>query len=187
MKIIILFGPPGVGKGTQATLLAQKLGYRHISTGEVIRQEINRQSDLGKQVQDLIKEGKLAPDELLLQIMEKFFQENNTAEGAVLDGFPRTLRQAELLEPLLQKHSLTDVKVINLTADEDELVKRLLKRGQEQGRVDDTEEVIKSRLEVYDQLTFPVLSFYEEQGIVKNVNGVGPVDEIHQNILKALS
>ncbi|MEI6731927.1 MAG: adenylate kinase [archaeon] len=187
MKIIIFFGPPGVGKGTQAILLAQKLGFKHISTGEVIRQEIAHQTDLGKQVQDIIKSGQLAPDELLLQIMEKFFESNKNSSGVVLDGFPRTIKQAELLESLLSKRGLNELQVINLTAEEGELIKRLLKRGQEQRRLDDTQEVIKNRLEVYEMQTLPVLSFYESRGIVKNVEGIGKIEEIHETILKSLS
>jgi len=184
MRIIILFGPPGVGKGTQAELLSKKLNYNHVSTGEILRAEIKKGSKIGREVEKIMAEGKFASDDLIFKIIERYLKENKNVKGIIFDGFPRTLKQAEFLEKLLEKNELFDVTVVNLTTDNEELIKRLVKRGVEQGRVDDNEETIRTRLEVYNEQTRPILGFYRRRDLVIDVNGVGSVEKIHENVLE---
>ena len=144
---LILFGPPGAGKGTQAIKISEKYGWIHVSTGDILRAEVNQGTPLGKKVKAVMEAGALVSDELLIEIMESVFRKNSTAGGFVLDGFPRTLNQAKELDKMLIKLGTKVSLVLSLDVDEEELVKRLLKRAQEQGRKDDTEEVIKNRLD----------------------------------------
>ena len=159
---IILMGPPGVGKGTQAKNIVEKFGILHLSTGDILRAEVGGNTDLGKKAKVFMDAGKLVPDELLLNMMENRLQQEDCKNGYLLDGFPRTIPQAEGLESILNKINHKIDYVISLTADEIELVKRLVLRGKESGRSDDTEEVIKERQQVYWKLTAPLLDFYRE-------------------------
>jgi adenylate kinase len=175
---LILFGPPGAGKGTQAVKIAEKYGWIHVSTGDILRSEVKQGTPLGLRIKAVIESGTLVSDELLIEIMESVFTKNNTAGGFVLDGFPRTLKQAQELEVMLAKLGTEVSLVLSLNVDEHELVKRLLKRAVEQGRKDDTEEVIKNRLVQYHQHTKPLIDYYEQKDLLKNVIGVGDVDDI---------
>lgn len=186
MNLIIMFGPPGVGKGTQSELLAKKLGFLHLSTGNALRQEVANQTELGKKVDNILKKGHLVSDEIVTQIVENFILRHQNGKGFILDGFPRTVNQAESLAKFCIKLKDFNLQVINLTADEQELVKRLLKRGKEHRRMDDNEQVIKQRLEVYENETFPVLKYYKRYVKVFDVNGVGEIEEINKNIIRAL-
>jgi adenylate kinase len=183
---LILFGPPGAGKGTQAIKIAEKYGWVHVSTGDILRSEVSQGTPLGLKVKAVMEAGILVSDELLIEIMESVFRKNDTAGGFVLDGFPRTLNQAKELDQMLVKLGTNVSLVLSLDVDEEELVKRLLKRAQEQGRKDDTEEVIKNRLVQYHQHTKPLIEYYEEKKLLKNVRGVGSIEDIFATLCKSI-
>jgi len=183
---LILFGPPGAGKGTQAIKIAEKYGWVHVSTGDILRLEVSQGTPLGLKVKAVMETGILVSDELLIEIMESVFRKNNTAGGFVLDGFPRTLNQAKELDRMLVKLGTKVSLVLSLDVDEEELVKRLLKRTQEQGRKDDTEEVIQNRLVQYHQHTKPLIEYYEEKKLLKNVRGVGSIEDIFATLCKSI-
>ncbi|MGA3014802.1 MAG: adenylate kinase [Bacteroidales bacterium] len=184
---LILFGPPGAGKGTQAVKIAEKYGWIHVSTGDILRTEVSQGTPLGLKVKEVMEAGILVSDELLIEIMESVFRKHNTAGGVVLDGFPRTLKQAKELDQMLLKLGKKLSLVLSLDVDEDELVKRLLKRAQEQGRKDDTEEVIKNRLVQYHQYTKPLIDYYKEKRLLKNVFGVGNIEDIFESLCRSIS
>jgi len=183
---IILMGPPGVGKGTQAKNIVEKYGIVHLSTGDILRAEVGGNTDLGNKAKVYMDAGKLVPDELLLGMMEGRLQQDDCKNGYLLDGFPRTIPQAEGLEKIMEKINHSVDYVISLTADEDELVKRLVLRGKESGRSDDTEEVIKERQQVYWKLTAPLLDFYSGRKLLHEVDGLGTISEITERILNVL-
>jgi adenylate kinase len=183
---LILFGPPGAGKGTQAIKIAEKYGWVHVSTGDILRSEVSQGTPLGLKVKAVMEAGILVSDELLIEIMESVFRKNDTAGGFVLDGFPRTLNQAKELDRMLVKLGTNVSLVLSLDVDEEELVKRLLKRAQEQGREDDTEEVIKNRLVQYHQHTKPLIEYYEEKKLLKNVRGVGSIEDIFATLCNSI-
>jgi len=183
---IILMGPPGVGKGTQAKNIVEKYGIVHLSTGDILRAEVGGNTDLGNKAKVYMDAGKLVPDELLLGMMEGRLQQDDCKNGYLLDGFPRTIPQAEGLEKIMEKINHSVDYVISLTADEDELVKRLVLRGKESGRSDDTEEVIKERQQVYWKLTAPLLDFYSGRKLLREVDGLGTISEITERILNVL-
>ena len=183
---IILMGPPGVGKGTQAQNIIEKFEILHLSTGEILRAEVGGNTELGKKAKEFMDAGKLVPDELLLNMMENRLQQKDCKKGYLLDGFPRTIPQADGLESILNKINHKINYVISLTADETELVNRLVLRGKESGRSDDTEKVIRERQQVYWELTSPLLDFYRERKLLKEVDGLGTISEITNRILKVL-
>jgi adenylate kinase len=175
---LILFGPPGAGKGTQAVKIAQKYGWVHVSTGDILRAEVGQGTELGLKVKAVMEAGHLVSDDLLIEIMESVFRKNAAAPGFVLDGFPRTLNQAVELDKMLAKLGEKVTRVLALEVNEEELVRRLLKRAQEQGRKDDTEEVIKNRLVQYHSHTKPLIDYYREKGMFNEVYGVGGIEDI---------
>jgi adenylate kinase len=175
---LILFGPPGAGKGTQAVKIAEKFGWKHVSTGDILRAEVSQGTPLGLKVKSVMDAGHLVSDDLLIEIMESVFLKNNTVTGFVLDGFPRTLNQAQELDKMLLKHGHQVSLVLALEVDEDELVTRLIKRAQDQGRKDDTAEVIKNRLVQYHQHTKPLIDYYIDRKLYTEVYGVGSIDDI---------
>ncbi len=179
---LILFGPPGAGKGTQAIKIAEKFGWKHISTGDILRAEVNQGTQLGLKVKSVMEAGHLVSDELLIEIMESVFVNNSNVSGFVLDGFPRTLNQAEELDKMLMKHDRKVSMVLALEVDEDELVKRLLNRAMEQGRKDDNEEVVKNRLVQYHHHTKPLVDYYRDKGLYTEVYGVGTIDDIFDQL-----
>jgi adenylate kinase len=179
---LILFGPPGAGKGTQAVRIAQKYNWVHISTGDILRAEVSQGTVLGLKVKAVMDAGHLVSDDLLIEIMESVFVKHGEAKGFVLDGFPRTINQARELDKMLAKLVRSVSLVLALEVNEEELVKRMHKRAVEQGRLDDTEEAIKNRLVQYHSHTKPLITYYKEQNLFKEVHGVGSMDEIFQSV-----
>lgn len=187
MLNIALFGMPGAGKGTQSKLLMERHNLVYIATGDILRREIAAGSELGRQAAALINEGNLVPDEMVVQLIENTINANPNADGFLLDGFPRTLVQAYILEGLLQKMHTSLTCLLSLEVSEEEATHRLLERAKTSGRADDTAEVIKKRLVEYNQKTAPVAAFYKEKGTHIPIQGMGTIDEIHQRIENAIS
>ncbi|HTX88037.1 MAG TPA: adenylate kinase [Bacteroidales bacterium] len=183
---LILFGPPGAGKGTQAVKIAEKFGWVHVSTGDILRSEVSRGTPLGLKVKSVMEAGHLVSDELLIELMESVFLRHKDSKGFVLDGFPRTLNQAKELDKMFDKLGQKVSLVLSLEVDEQELVRRLLNRAQEQGRKDDTEEVIKNRLVQYHQHTRPLIDYYKGRGLFKEVMGIGSIEEIFLALVTAI-
>ena len=184
---LLIVGAPGAGKGTQATGLAAAYGVPAISTGDIFRANIKNGTDLGKQVQEITAQGRLVPDSLTNELIRDRLSQADVAGGFLLDGYPRTVGQVEFLTDLLAEQGGAIDAVVQLVTDTDAVVERLLKRAQEQGRVDDTEEIIRHRQEVYATETAPIIDVYAERGAVVEVDGMGDVDEIAQRILDALA
>lgn len=186
--VLILFGPPGSGKGTQSTKLAKKYDMLHISTGDLMRKEKNSGSDLGKHLEELFKKGHLASDEIALQILEKEMLSNSDKAGFILDGFPRTVEQVPMLESLLSKigYSLTNVFGLEIT-DNEELVSRIIKRGEKSDRPDDKDPlIIRERLRVYENQTAPVINCYKNVSLYRPINGLNDADSVCVQIEKFL-
>ena len=179
MRLLFL-GPPGAGKGTQAERVAQRLGIPHISTGEMFRRHVSSGTDLGRRVKALMEAGEYVPDEITGQMLAGRLTDSDCAGGFILDGFPRTLPQAELLDRLLAEDPLD--RVVSLEVDSQVLLERMLARG----RADDTPDTIRRRLEVYETQTAPLLEFYGRRGIVSTVEGSGGIPEICERIIGAL-
>lgn len=185
MEIYIFFGPPGVGKGTQAKKFAIKHEFKHISTGELLRQEMLADTELGRTAAQYINSGNLAPDNTVISIIDEQLKNLSELPGFVFDGFPRTHAQAEALDQIASREGKTIKAVFRLEANEPELIKRLLKREKLEGRLDDTEETIKNRLDIYERLTKPVLDHYRHQGCLVELDGEGTVEEIENRIEQA--
>lgn len=186
MKYIVLFGPPGSGKGTQSEKIITKYGFKHISTGEVLRAKIAKQTKLGLQAKALLDKGQLMPDSLMMDILAKTLDDLGTVEGVILDGVPRTIPQAIALKEMLKKRGADVSVMLNLIVPEEELIKRILKRGETSGRSDDNLETTQKRLEVYNSTTAPVIEFYKKEGKLINIEGHGSIDEIFEMIVKEI-
>ncbi len=188
MLNIVIFGAPGSGKGTQSDRIIERYHLFHISTGDVLRDHMKRGTELGKTARQFIDKGQLVPDELIIDILAQVLDENREkwSEGVIFDGYPRTIPQAQALEAMLAERGTEVHAVIGLEVDEQELITRLLKRGQESGRSDDNEATIKNRLEVYHNQTSPLQQFYKERGLYKAINGVGTIDGIFADIADAI-
>ncbi|WP_201517635.1 adenylate kinase [Gulosibacter hominis] len=183
---LLIVGAPGAGKGTQATGLAEAFGVPAISTGDIFRANIKNGTELGKKVQEITAQGQLVPDSLTNELIRDRLSQSDVAPGFLLDGYPRTVGQVEFLTELLAADGAAIDAVVQLVTDTDAVVARLLKRAEEQGRVDDTEEVIRHRQEVYASETAPVVDLYRERGVVVDVDGMGTVEEVAAGILAAL-
>jgi len=210
---LILFGSPGVGKGTQAKLLSEKLQIPHISTGDILRQSVKDQTESGKKAEEIMNRGELVPDDVMIDIIKERLNKPDSQNGFILDGFPRTEIQAEALDGLMRELKINHVSIINLTADEEEIIKRLNRRrackkcariftleeisdldkcpncGEENSfylRDDDKEDVIRNRIEVFNTTTIPVLNYYQNRRDIISIDGFGTIDEINESILKAL-
>lgn len=183
MKLnLILFGPPGAGKGTQSQRLIEQYGLVHLSTGDLLRAEVKSGSALGEQAKSLIDAGKLVPDQMVIQMIDQKLEQHSAGRGFIFDGFPRTVPQAEALDALLAQKGMEISCVIRMEVDEAELTQRLLKRAELEGRTDDTPEKIKARLEVYKAETLPVADHYHQLDRLYQVDGKGSVDEITARI-----
>jgi adenylate kinase len=181
---IILFGPPGAGKGTQASLIQKNYNIPHLSTGQIFREAISNETELGKKVKSILDSGDLVPDQTVVDLVAEEIKKDQYANGYILDGFPRTVAQAAAFDEILANQNDALDAFIFLKVPEDELVKRILSR--EDGRTDDTEEGVKKRLTVYYRETRPVKEYYEESGTVYEVDGTGTVEEIFSRIQSVL-
>jgi adenylate kinase len=184
---LILFGPPGSGKGTQSDRLVEKYGLIHLSTGNLLREEIAHKTPLGIEAKKFIDHGQLVPDEIVIGMVDSFFDKHKNANGFLFDGFPRTVAQAQALDKLLSLKKTEIAIVLALDVTEDELVKRLLNRGKTSGRSDDSDEsVIKKRFSVYTNETTPVADYYKKSRKFKAIQGEGSVDEINAALRQAV-
>ncbi|HMQ38688.1 MAG TPA: adenylate kinase [Micropruina sp.] len=186
MRLLIM-GPPGAGKGTQAAIIGDHYGIPAISTGNIFRLAITQRTRLGERIKRIISEGGYVPDKLTLQVVVQRLEEEDTKGGWLLDGFPRTVGQVKALDAELEGHGFTLDAVISLTADEDAIVERMLKRAEVENRPDDNEETFRNRLEVYHQETDPLLEVYGERGLLVEVDGMGSVEEVSARVLAALA
>lgn len=183
MMNIVLFGAPGCGKGTQAQRLKTHYGIEHVSTGEVIRSEIQRGTELGRSMEHYISAGQLAPDEVVIGMIANYVAEHKEAKGCIFDGFPRTTVQAQEFDKILAQHGLKVDIMIDIQVPEEELIRRILLRGKDSGRADDaSEEVIRDRLAVYHRQTAIVSDFYKAQDKYASINGSGTMDEVFERI-----
>lgn len=178
MLNLVLFGPPGAGKGTQSEKLINKYNLIHISTGDIFRAHIKNQTELGKQVSQIIAEGNLVPDSITIAMLEEEIQKNPQAKGFIFDGFPRTVAQAEALDNFLASINSSISGVIALDVTEEELTQRIAKRQEISGRADDAADKLKKRIEEYFSKTIHVLPYYEKQGKLTKVNGIGEIETI---------
>ena len=182
---IILFGPPGAGKGTQAEKMVTHFEIPHLSTGNIFRENIKNETELGKKVKSIMADGRLVPDETVVELVVDELSKDKYRNGVILDGFPRTVNQAESLDYFFAASGKEVDAFITLTVPEDELVIRILSRGQ--GRADDTPKKIKTRLQVYHDETEPVLNHYQKKGSVIEIDGIGSIEEIFNRIDSALA
>ena len=183
MLNLVLFGPPGAGKGTQSENLINKYNLVHLSTGDILRSEIARGTDLGRKAKDIMDKGELVSDDIVIGMIDSKLDANPNAKGFIFDGFPRTAAQAVALDDLLQKKGTGISAMIALEVDDEELTKRLLKRGLESGRPDDANEtVIRRRIAEYNNKTLPLKNYYNEQGKFHSIHGIGTIDEIFKAI-----
>ena len=187
MYNLVVFGAPGSGKGTQSARLIDEYGLYHISTGELLRDHIARDTELGRIADSYISKGQLIPDQLMIDILSQTRDENpETANGVIFDGFPRTIDQAKALKEMLAKHNSKVHAVIGLEVPDEELVDRLLKRGLESGRSDDNLETIEKRLKVYNEQTAPLRDYYMSEGKYHGIKGFGAIDDIFNDIKEQL-
>ncbi len=183
MKNIVIFGAPGSGKGTQSDLMIGKYGFNHISTGDVLRSEIKNGTELGKTAKGYIDNGQLIPDELMVSILAGVYDSfGKEHKGVIFDGFPRTIPQAEALKQMLSERGHKVAAMIELDVPEEELMQRLIKRGQQSGRSDDNAETIKKRLDVYHSQTAPLIEWYRNEGVHHHIDGLGELNRIFCDI-----
>ncbi len=186
MLNVVIFGAPGSGKGTQSELIIKKYALHHISTGDILRKEIEKQTDLGRMADSFIAKGQLVPDEIILEMLAGILDSNKNVKGYIFDGFPRTLAQGEALDRMLREKGTVIAAVLNLAVDEDEVIQRLLKRGEMYGRSDDNLETIKSRLDVYRKQTEPLKEYYKKQGKLFTIKGLAQIEDVFEKITDVL-
>jgi adenylate kinase len=182
---LVMLGPPGAGKGTQAKRLARDLGLPHLSTGDMLREAVKRGTDLGRKAKAKMESGELLPDDLIVNIMGDALQQEACENGFLLDGFPRTEGQATALDRLLSQSGMDLDRVALLEVPDQELIARLLSRAAKEGRADDTEEVILRRLKVYEAQTKPVVAYYRKRGVLAEVDGLGTPEEVYRRLKQA--
>lgn len=183
MVQLVFLGPPGAGKGTQASVIAESYGIPHISTGEILRAHVAQETELGKQAKIYMERGDLVPDQLILDMVEQRLNAADAQQGWLLDGFPRTVSQAEFVDQLLEKTGNAKLQVLNLDVADTVLISRLLARG----RQDDTEETIRNRLQVYRQQTAPLIEFYQQRQQLVTLNGDQSIDDVTANLKQAIT
>jgi adenylate kinase len=178
MLNIVLFGPPGSGKGTQSELIIDTYGLTHFSTGDMLRAELAAETELGLKAKSIMERGELVSDEIIIGMIRNRIKAEKDAKGFIFDGFPRTVAQAEGLDQLLEELGMKIDVMLGLEVERQELIDRLLKRGEQQGRSDDNLETIENRIKVYEEQTSPVMLYYESQGKYRGVDGLGSIEEI---------
>ena len=181
MKNLVIFGAPGSGKGTQSDLLVKRYGFKHISTGDVLRGEIKKGTELGNTAKNYIDNGQLIPDSLMIDILA------STYDGIIFDGFPRTIPQAEALKKMLADRNTEVSAMLELDVPEEELIARLINRGKTSGRADDNEETIQKRLNVYKNQTSPLIEWYTSEGLCHSIKGIGSLEEIEAALCKVIN
>jgi adenylate kinase len=186
MLNIVIFGAPGSGKGTQSEFIIKKFGVNHISTGDVLRAEIKNNTELGKTAKGYIDQGQLVPDSLIIDILASVLDNLKESKGVIFDGFPRTIPQAEALKVMLNERGQDVSIMLDLDVPEEELITRLIKRGQECGRADDNMETIKKRLVVYNTQTSPLKDYYKKEGKYQYIKGLGTLESIFADIVTAV-
>ena len=186
MLNIVIFGAPGSGKGTQSEKLIEKYHLTHISTGDILRNEIKNKTELGELASKYMAKGQLVPDSVVIEMLDKLFVHNPDSVGYIFDGFPRTLPQGEALDAMLSKRDTKINLVLSLEVDDEQLTERLIKRGEVSGRNDDTPETIKSRLQVYYNQTAPLKEYYTTRDKLVKIDGLGTVEEIFARIEKVV-
>ena len=182
MKQLIIFGPPGVGKGTQADLISNNWDLFHFSTGEFLRKAVSEGTEFGLKAKAIMDRGELVSDEIMIGIVKEALKFNIAPGGFILDGFPRTIQQAIELDEIFVELNFREVKVLVLEADENEIIRRLLNRG----RTDDTDEAIRNRLKIYLETTAPIIDYYAKKGMLIEIDGMGEISEINERIQKVL-
>ena len=183
---ILLIGPPGAGKGTQAALLAKHFGIPAISTGDIFRENVRNETPLGLEAKAFMDRGEYVPDTLTNALVRDRLNQDDAAAGFLLDGYPRTIDQVQELDDILEETEVKLDVVVQLTADAEELLRRLSGRAQEQGRSDDTPDVIKRRLDVYEEQTAPLIDIYASRSLVAKVNGLGEIGDVTNRIIEIL-
>lgn len=183
---IVLLGPPGSGKGTQAARLVETLGLPHISTGVLLRAAVEAGTELGKAAKAVMDRGELVSDDIMLGLIEERLAQDDVRTGFILDGYPRNLAQARALDDLLQRLEKPVQDALLIDVDEEEVVQRIAGRAAEEGRSDDSEDVVRKRLQVYSEQTAPVVDHYAAQGVLTRILGQGSIDEVFQRIMGAL-
>ncbi|MEE4115185.1 MAG: adenylate kinase [Marinilabiliaceae bacterium] len=187
MANFLIFGPPGSGKGTQSELLSEKYNLVHLSTGDMLREEIASVTSLGQRVESIMSKGELVPDEVVIEMIGSRIEANTGASGFLFDGFPRTVEQAIALDEMLAQKSTPVATMLVLEVEHDELVKRLLKRAEVSGRTDDMDtDIIKNRIAVYSEKTAPVASYYNNKGTFDSVPGMGDISDIFARLCKVV-
>ena len=187
MLNIILFGPPGSGKGTQAKMLVEKYNLLHISTGDLFRYEMGNDTPLGLEAKSYIAKGELVPDSITIGMLKNKVNANPDVPGYIFDGFPRNINQAEALDDFLAEKGEAVKALLSLQVDDEEIVKRILNRGKTSGRSDDNDEsIIRNRIDVYKSETSPVYDFYDAQGKAQSINGIGSLEEIFDRLTAAI-
>jgi adenylate kinase len=186
MLNVVIFGAPGSGKGTQSELIIEKYGLHHISTGEVLRKEMENQTELGKVAEEYIRDGHLIPDDLIVEILSGILEKHPDSKGYIFDGFPRTVAQEEALDNMLREKETSIVAVLNLEVEEKDIIARLLKRGEEYGRSDDNLETIQKRLDVYHTQTEPLKEYYKKKGKLFTIKGNNVIEDVFEQITEVL-
>jgi adenylate kinase len=187
MLNVVLFGPPGAGKGTQSEKLITKHQLIHLSTGDILRNEVAQKTELGMEAKKLMDQGLLVPDEIVIGMIEKKIDAAESPEGFIFDGFPRTAAQAEALDKMLSKKNTSISMMLALEVEVEELIRRLLNRGKDSGRPDDqNEDVIRKRINEYNNKTAPLKEFYTKQGKFHGIDGAGDIDEIFEKLESAI-